>query len=115
MPEILALAKEAASAAIEKKAKNVVILKMGEVTIITDYFVIASAANKNQAQAIAESVEKAMDAKGVKRLSREGLKEARWVLLDYGNVVIHIFQEEVRDFYNLEAIWADTTVISCDS
>ncbi|MEW6622618.1 MAG: ribosome silencing factor [Bacillota bacterium] len=114
MSEILELAREAAQAALEKKAKDVVILKMDDVTIITDYFVIATSLNRTQAKAIAENIEKVMKEKGKTLLSREGIREARWILLDYGVIIIHIFQEDLRKFYDLESLWGDTMVIHCE-
>ncbi len=114
MTETLTWAKEAAQAALDKKARDVVILKMDDVTIITDYFVIATSMNRTQAQAIADNIQKVMKDKGINVLSREGVMEANWILLDYGNIVIHIFQEDMRRFYDLEALWGDTTVIRCE-
>lgn len=111
MSDILNIAKSAATAALEKKASNLVILKMDEITIITDYFIICTATNRTQAQAIAENVEVTMKEMGQELLSREGLRDATWILLDYANVVIHIFQDEMREFYDLETLWGDAKVI----
>lgn len=111
MSNILDIAQIAANAALNKKARDVVILKMDDVTIITDYFVLCTATNRTQAQAIAGNIEYEMKEKDFKILSREGLREGTWILLDYGSVVIHVFQEDMRQFYDLETLWGDATKI----
>ena len=115
MSDFLNIAKEAAKAAQDKKAENVVILKMDDVTIITDFFVICTATNRTQAQAIADNIEYVMKEQGIKILHREGLREGTWVLLDYGSIVVHIFQEDMRNFYDLETLWGDAVVIQMES
>ncbi|WP_028307643.1 ribosome silencing factor [Desulfitibacter alkalitolerans] len=115
MSDILNIAREAAKAALDKKARDVVILKMDDVTIITDYFVICTATNRTQAQAIADNIEDVMKENGMKILHREGLKEAAWILLDYGSVVVHIFQEDMRRFYDLETLWGDAAAVQVKS
>ncbi len=97
----------AAHAAAEKKASDVVALHVGPVLVITEYFVIATGASDRQVAAIAEEVEMRLKAAGVHVIGREGEREARWVLLDFGDVVMHIFQPEERDFYRLERLWGD--------
>ncbi|NPV27183.1 MAG: ribosome silencing factor [Firmicutes bacterium] len=98
-------------AAEEKKAQNVVILDLAGISLVADYFVICSGRSRIQVQAIAEHIEKELKAKGVNSLRREGYREARWILLDYGSVVVHIFREEDRSFYNLERLWSDAELI----
>ncbi|KUO51545.1 MAG: hypothetical protein APF76_12875 [Desulfitibacter sp. BRH_c19] len=115
MSDILDLAQVVAKAALDKKARDVVILKMDDVTIITDYFVLCTATNRTQAQAIAGNIEHEMKDRDLKVLSREGLREATWILLDYGSVVIHIFQEDMRRFYDLETLWGDATKIEVET
>ena len=115
MSDFLNVAKEAAKAALDKKAKDVVVLKMYDVTVMTDFFVICTAANKTQAQAIAGNVEDAMKEQGIKIFHREGFREAAWILLDYGSIVIHIFQEDMRHFYDLETLWGDAEVVDIDT
>ena len=101
-------AEVAATAALAKKADDVVILEVGPVLAITDSFVIASAPNDRLVRAIAEEVEKQIkDAGGPGPLRVEGLREAEWILLDYGDFVVHVFREETRRFYDLERLWAD--------
>jgi len=115
LSDFLKIAKEAAKAALDKKARDVVILKMYEVTIITDFFVICTATNRTQAQAIANNIEDAMKEHEVKILHREGVREAAWILLDYGGVVVHVFLEDMRHFYDLETLWGDAAVIRIES
>ncbi|MGI6679380.1 MAG: ribosome silencing factor [Dehalobacterium sp.] len=102
------LSRIAAQAALKKKGTNVVIMDLQEISIITDYFVICSANNLNQVQAICEFIEEEVNlAGGEPPLRIEGFKEGRWVLIDFGSVVVHVFQEEERLYYNLERLWGD--------
>ncbi len=106
--EIRSLAVVAAAAAAAKKGEDVVVLEVGEILAITDAFVITHGANARQVRTIAEEVEdKVVAAGGPKPLRIEGLDDARWVLLDYGDFVVHVFLDEVRRFYDLERLWAD--------
>lgn len=98
----------AAKAASDKKGEDTVILEVGEVLAITDAFVITSGANSRQVRTITEEVEKKIDeAGGSKPLRIEGLDDARWVLVDYGDFVVHVFLDEVRRYYDLERLWSD--------
>ncbi len=101
----------AARAAEDKKAKDVVILDISGISVICDYFVICSGLSSTQVKAIAENVEEKLEKKGISKLRAEGLKDGHWVLLDYGSVVVHVFQENDRDFYNLEHLWGDAEVV----
>ena len=102
----------AARAADEKKASDIVIQEVRELLIITDYFVIITGRNDRQVDAIAEAVEEALrEQAGIKPLGREGLDKCEWVLLDYGDIVIHIFQPEIREFYRLETLWNDAPIV----
>ena len=104
----LDLAVVAARAASSKKADDVVVLEVGEVLAITEAFVIASAGNDRLVRTIAEEVERQVkDAGGSGPLRVEGLGDARWVLLDYGDFVVHVFLDEVRRYYDLERLWSD--------
>lgn len=106
--QIRASAAVAARAAAAKKGEDVVVLEVGEILAITDAFVITHGANARQVRTIAEEVEdKVAGAGGPKPLRVEGLDDARWVLLDYGDFVVHVFLDEVRRFYDLERLWAD--------
>jgi ribosome-associated protein len=101
-------AEVAAQAAASKKADDIVILDVGEVLVITDTFVITSAPNDRLVRTIAEEVEKQLKEHGRGGPRRiEGMREAEWVLLDYGEFVVHVFLEETRRFYDLERLWSD--------
>ncbi len=103
----------AAEVAAEKLGSDIVLLDVGEILQIADWFVIASASNVRQVSTIADEVEsaiKSLDGNGP--LRTEGLDDCRWVLLDFGDVVVHIFLEEVRTFYDLERLWADVPKIA---
>lgn len=112
MTDSRAMAALAAAAAEEKKAQNVVALDMSGVSLIADYFVICSGRTATQVQAIADNVEKEFKAAGMHFLHREGYREGKWLLLDYGAVVVHIFQEDQRSFYNLERLWGDAALVN---
>ena len=102
------LCRVAVAAAEEKKATRPVVLDVSEVLGIVDAFVICSGSNDRQVRTIAEEIErKVKDEGGPPPLSVEGLDHARWVLLDYGDVAVHVFIEEARDFYDLERLWKD--------
>jgi len=90
---------------LDKKANDVVLLEMRKASNFWDYFVVASAESTRKVRAIADSIVEGLDKKGVKLSHKEGEKEALWALLDYGNVVAHIFHNETRKFYNLERLW----------
>jgi ribosome-associated protein len=101
--------------ALDKKADDVVILDMQKVSTFCDYFVIASAGSLKKTSAIADYIEESLAKRKLKPLHVEGLKDCHWILLDYGDVVAHIFYEETRRFYNLERLWGDTerVAVSC--
>ncbi|HEY8373476.1 MAG TPA: ribosome silencing factor [Pseudonocardiaceae bacterium] len=101
------LALVAAQAAADKKASDIVVLDVSEQLVITDCFVIASAPNERQVQAIVDNVEEKMHAAGTKPVRREGAREGRWVLLDFVDVVVHVQHAEEREFYGLERLWKD--------
>ena len=101
----------AAEAAEDKKARDVIILDIHDISVICDYFVICSGMSSTQVKAVAENVEEKLEEYGIRKLRIEGLKEARWILLDYGSVVVHVFQEQDREFYNLEHLWGDAKVV----
>lgn len=107
-----AIARIAVEAAGEKKAYEVTVLDIGSVSVITDYFVIANGRSPVHTQSIARGIEDTLEQKGLTPLRREGFREGQWILLDYGDVVIHVFQEPERRFYNLERLWGDAQVVS---
>ena len=103
----------AAEAAAEKKATDIVVVDVAELLVVTDYFVICTGANDRQVRSIADEIEEQLRVQcGVKPIGREGEAEGKWVLLDFVDVVVHVFQPEERDFYRLEHLWADAPRMS---
>ncbi len=105
--EIKEKAMKIVECARDKKARDVLLLNMEGLSSVTDYFVICSASNSKLVQAIADNIEDKLAELEVVPAHKEGYSEGRWVLLDYGDVVAHIFLEQERNFYNLEQLWAD--------
>jgi ribosome-associated protein len=101
------LAIAAARAADSKGARDVVILEVGDVLVVADEFVVASAPNDRLVKAIVDEVERLVAETGHKPLRTEGLDDRHWVLMDYGDVVVHVFLDETRDYYELERLWSD--------
>lgn len=101
----------AVQAAENRKALDVTVLDIREVSIIADYFVICSGRTGTQVQAIVENIQEELKDKGMLALRREGFREANWVLLDYGDVIIHVFQGAEREFYNIERLWGDARIV----
>ncbi len=102
----------AARAADEKKATDIMVQEVRELIGVTDYFVIATAANNRQVEAIIDEIEDAVRTQAqLKPLHREGTQDGTWSLLDYGSFVVHVFQPETREFYRLEALWNDAPVL----
>jgi len=94
-------------AAMSKKALNPVLIRLTNLTTLADYFLIVSARSARQVSAVAEEVMKIGREHHFERLSAEGVKEGTWALLDYGDVVVHVFQRRVREFYDLEGLWIE--------
>ena len=105
------LAQAAALAAADKLASNVIALDVSDHLVITDVFVIASAPNDRQVKAIVDAVEEKLLGLTAKPVRREGHREGSWVLLDFGDVVVHVQHEEERAFYSLERLWRDCPVV----
>jgi ribosome-associated protein len=105
--EAVTMATVAAQAAAGKLAENLVVLDVSEQLVITDLFVIASASNERQVNAIVDEVEEKMRLAGYKPARREGAREGRWTLLDYVDIVVHIQHADERDFYALDRLWRD--------
>lgn len=104
----LELALAAAQTALDNRGRDILILDLREVTCVFDYFVIATGTSRRQIHAMSEEIDHRLeDDLGDSRMSIEGYRESRWVLLDYGSVVIHLFEEETRDYYGLETLWAN--------
>jgi ribosome-associated protein len=93
--------------AADKKAMDVVVLDMRDATSITDYFLICSGVSERQVQAIADAIDEQLGQSGIVSLGVEGYREGRWILMDYGDVIVHVFSRETRDFYDLERLWAN--------
>lgn len=108
------MAKIACKALEDKKAKDVHILDISEVSVLADYFLIASGTNRNQVQAMVDNVEEELHKAGFSPKQVEGYHTANWILLDYGDIIIHVFDEENRLFYDLERIWRDGTLIQAE-
>jgi len=107
----LELARAAANAAADKLATDIVVLDVSDQLVITDCFVVASAASDRQVLAVVDAIEEALRGLGAKPLRREGQKEARWVLLDYADIVVHVQHVEQRLFYSLERLWKDCPAV----
>ena len=106
-PAAVELALAAAQAAADKQARDIVVLDVSEQLVITDCFVIASAPNERLVAAIVDEIEGRLRDLGAKPVRREGEREARWVLLDFVDVVVHVLHTEEREFYSLERLWKD--------
>lgn len=102
------------NAARDKKATDIVLLKTKGILAYADYLLICSGRSDRQVQAIAQSIEKQLKKLGHRALGVEGMSQGRWVLIDYGDVVVHVFQESIRDFYDLEGLWIDSPRVSTE-
>ncbi len=105
--ESLQLATAIARVLDKKKAGEVKVLKVRDLTVLADYFVIATGTSTTHVKSLAEEVEFQLDQQGVKPLRTEGYDSKNWILLDYGEVIVHVFYPEARRFYDLEHLWAD--------
>jgi ribosome-associated protein len=107
------LARCCAGYALDKKAFDVKILFVGETSSLTDYILIASCNSDRQVQAVAEAIRLGMkDEQNEPPIAIEGMNEGRWVLIDFGNIMIHVFQQSVREFYDLDGLWVDAPEIA---
>lgn len=100
------------NAALDKKAKNLTILKVKEQSSFTDYFIICSGTSDRQVKGIAASIEETLKKSGIQPLGIEGENTGNWILMDYGDVIIHIFYEPTREFYDIERLWSDVPSMS---
>lgn len=105
----------AAAAAESKGAEDLLAFDVSEPLPLVDVFLLATGSSERNVAAIADAVEEAMLAQGVKRLRREGRQESRWVLLDFGDLVVHVFHEQERVFYGLERLWKDCPIVPIES
>jgi len=113
--QALETARVAVAAAADKKAHDIVVLDVSEQLVITDCFVIASAPNERQVEAIVDAVEEKLRGHGVKPVRREGAREGRWVLLDFVDVVVHVFHEKTREYYMLDRLWGDAPEVPIEA
>jgi len=109
-----AVVRRAARAALEKKAIDLVVLDLQGLSSIADFFLVCSARSTTQADTIAEAVRAGLRAEGVRPRHSEGSAESGWLLLDYADVVVHVFLEETRGFYALERLWGDAPLVSVE-
>jgi ribosome-associated protein len=103
---------QACSAAENKKAQDIKVLDIRDISPITDYFIICSGSSTVQVKAIADEVETKLVENGFYLYHKEGYNTGRWVLLDFGNAIVHVFHNEDREFYSLERLWADAEVMN---
>lgn len=101
------LARKIARLTLTKKASDVLLMDLRRLTSMTDFFVVCSTDSDTQVKAIADAVVEGLEKEGIKVWHNEGVSQLRWVLLDYVDVVVHIFQKRIREFYNLEKLWGD--------
>ncbi len=106
------LCKMAISALEDKKAEDVSVIDISEVSVLADYFLIASGSNRSQIQALCDNVEETLGRAGTPVKQIEGYDSANWILMDFGDIIVHIFDKENRLFYDLERIWRDGKKIS---
>jgi len=93
------------NAALDKKAENVVVIDIKDMTVVADNFIICSGTSKTQVKAICDNIEEELSKQGIKPYRIDGYNEARWIVLDFGDILVHVFYDEDRLFYNLERLW----------
>jgi ribosome-associated protein len=108
------IAEIGAGAALDRKANNVVVLDLRGLSSVTDFFVVCSGNSDTHVEGIADIIKEKLDEHGAKLWHREGGKGATWILLDYIDVIVHIFTEDARDFYSLERLWGDAPIVTYD-
>ncbi len=108
------LVKAAVKALEDKKGGNIRVIDIRDVSIVADYFIIADGSSRSQVQALADNVEEELAKAGKTEHRTEGYRTAGWILLDYGDIIIHIFSQEDRLFYDLERIWRDGKVVEAE-
>lgn len=99
----------------EKKGEDIKVIDISEISVLADFFVIANGANDSQVRALVDNVEEKLSKEGFDAKQREGIGLGSWVLLDFGNIIVHVFDKENRLFYDLERIWRDGKVIDVKS
>ena len=111
----LKAALEAAKSAAENKGQDIVVLDLTQQTSIFDFFVIATGTSRRQLHAIADDIDRTLKTFDIQRSNRSGYEDSRWIVLDYGGLVVHLFDEETRSFYDLESLWGDSQRIDVQS
>ncbi len=109
------MANKAVSILKDKKAKDIKLMDIHEISAISDYFVIATGNSTIQVQAMSDELEEKMNLAGYEMHHKEGFRNGRWILLDFNNIIIHLFHDEERQFYNLERLWVDAKTILVDN
>ncbi len=108
------IAKQAIQAALDRKAEDMTLLHVTELTTLADYYVICTGSSMTQLRAIADSVDECLSKQGIEPLRIEGYRGSGWVLIDYGSVIIHVFKKDMRMFYNIERLWADAVKVDVE-
>lgn len=108
------IARLAYAALADKKGEDIRIIDISKVSVLADYFIIASGSNKNQVQAMSDNVQEELFKAGIEVKQIEGYQSGNWILMDYGDIIIHVFSNEDRLFYDLERIWRDGACISIE-
>ena len=114
LPDIRQRLRHAVAVADDRKALDLKVLRLADVSDFTDYFMVCSGRSARQVQAISDGIVRELRDRGVRPLHVEGARAARWVLLDYGDLVIHVFDSETRDYYRLERLWADAPDVTAE-
>ena len=109
------MVKVAYDAIDDKLGQDISIINIGQVSSLCDYFIIATASSSRQVKAIADSVQDAFTEQGIEQRAKEGYDTQTWILLDYGDIIVHVFDEENREFYNLEKLWKDAPYVDIDT
>ena len=109
------MAKIAYAALDERKGEEIKVIDISEISVLADYFIIANGTNDSQVRALVENVEEKLSKEGFEPKQREGYGLGSWVLLDFGNIIVHVFDKENRLFYDLERIWRDGKLINVDT
>ena len=111
MNESKKMALLAVEALEDKKAEDITIIDISEVSVLADYFIIADGSNRNQVQAMADNVEEMLGKAGCECKQIEGYQSANWILMDYGDIIVHVFDKDNRIFFDLERIWRDAKIM----
>lgn len=101
------LAEKIAAIIDEKKGRDIVIIDISEKSVLADYFVIASGRSTTAVRSLCDNVEEKLSKEGIEPVRRDGMNETKWIVMDYGSVILHVFHEETREYYRLERLWVD--------